>query len=127
MTDLTPKQDKFVKEYLIDLNATQAAIRAGYSKDTAAVIGCENLVKPNIAAAIAAHRAEHAERCAVTIESLTGELNEAITMSRTQEDPNALRAAVMSKAKIHGLEVNKNENTDTVTVNFNTSYEPEPE
>lgn len=49
---LNPKQQRFVDEYLIDLNATQAAIRAGYSEKTAAVIGAENLIKPNIAQAI---------------------------------------------------------------------------
>jgi phage terminase small subunit len=48
MAKLTPKQKRFVDEYLIDLNATQAAIRAGYSEKTANVIGCENLMKPNI-------------------------------------------------------------------------------
>ena len=52
MANLTPKQQRFVEEYLIDLNATQAAIRAGYSEKTAAVIGAENLIKPNIAKAI---------------------------------------------------------------------------
>lgn len=52
MSDLTDKQARFVEEYLIDLNATQAAIRAGYSPDTAGVIGCENLTKPNIQEAI---------------------------------------------------------------------------
>lgn len=45
---LTEKQKRFVDEYLIDLNATQAAIRAGYSKKTAHVIGTENLQKPEI-------------------------------------------------------------------------------
>ncbi len=45
---LTPKQLLFVNEYLIDLNATQAAIRAGYSKKTASAIGDENLRKPGI-------------------------------------------------------------------------------
>jgi len=50
---LTPKQALFVKEYLVDLNATQAAIRAGYSEKTAQVIGSENLSKPLIQAAIA--------------------------------------------------------------------------
>ena len=49
---LTPKQAMFVREYLIDLNATQAAIRAGYKEKNAAVIGCQNLIKLNIAAAI---------------------------------------------------------------------------
>ena len=50
---LTPKQRRFVAEYLVDQNATQAAIRAGYSPDTAAAIGHENLRKPQIADAIA--------------------------------------------------------------------------
>lgn len=45
---LTNKQAAFVREYLIDLNATQAAIRAGYSKKAAASIGAENLRKPHI-------------------------------------------------------------------------------
>ena len=45
---LTAKQQRFCDEYLIDLNATQAAIRAGYSPKTAAVIAAENLKKPNI-------------------------------------------------------------------------------
>ncbi|MEE8289772.1 MAG: terminase small subunit [Nitrosomonadaceae bacterium] len=45
---LTAKQEKFCEEYMIDLNATQAAIRAGYSEKTADVIGCENLGKPSI-------------------------------------------------------------------------------
>ena len=45
---LTEKQKRFCDEYLIDLNATQAAIRAGYSKKTAFTIGNENLKKPYI-------------------------------------------------------------------------------
>lgn len=49
MAKLTPKQEMFCREYLIDLNSTQAAIRAGYSAKTANVIGPENLAKPRIA------------------------------------------------------------------------------
>lgn len=49
---MTPKQQRFVEEYLIDLNATQAAIRAGYSETTAHVIGQENLRKPVIREAV---------------------------------------------------------------------------
>lgn len=45
---LTEKQRKFINEYIISLNATDAAIKAGYSKKTARGIGCENLTKPNI-------------------------------------------------------------------------------
>ena len=48
MPKLTAKQEMFCKEYLIDLNATQAAIRAGYSEKTAYSIGNENLNKPDI-------------------------------------------------------------------------------
>lgn len=49
---LTPKQERFVQEYLVDLNATAAAKRAGYSKKTAYSIGLENLKKPEIQNAI---------------------------------------------------------------------------
>lgn len=52
MTEFTPKQQRFCEEYLLDLNATQAAIRAGYSKDTAGQIGHELLKKPEIEAEI---------------------------------------------------------------------------
>lgn len=48
MAKLTAKQQRFCDEYLIDLNATQAAIRAGYSKKTAKQIGQENLTKLDI-------------------------------------------------------------------------------
>lgn len=49
MAGLTEKQRRFCDEYLIDLNATQAAIRAGYSPKTAATIAAENLTKPKVA------------------------------------------------------------------------------
>lgn len=49
MAKLTDKQELFAREYLKDLNATQAAIRAGYSEKTARKIGSENLTKPDIA------------------------------------------------------------------------------
>ena len=48
MAKMTPKQKRFCDEYLIDLNATQAAIRAGYSEKNARNIASENLAKPNI-------------------------------------------------------------------------------
>lgn len=49
---MTEKQKRFIDEYLVDLNATQAAIRAGYNKNTAYSIGNENLKKPEIKQAI---------------------------------------------------------------------------
>lgn len=67
MTDkkLTPKQELFVQEYLKDLNATQAAIRAGYSENTARAIGQENLTKPVIKAAVEKAMSERVERIQV--------------------------------------------------------------
>ena len=62
MSELTAKQAQFVKEYLIDLNATQAAIRAGYAESGAAVEGCRLLTNPKVAEAIAALQAERSKR-----------------------------------------------------------------
>lgn len=62
----TEKQKLFVQEYLVDLNATQAAIRAGYSKDTAKQIGYENLTKPYVALAVAQAMAEREQRTQIT-------------------------------------------------------------
>lgn len=63
---LTAKQQRFVQEYLIDLNATQAAIRAGYSERTARKIGQENLTKPDIQAAIQEAQNQRAERTEIS-------------------------------------------------------------
>ena len=62
---MTPKQERFVQEYLIDLNATQAAIRAGYSEKTAEIIGFENLRKPNIAKLIEQSRSNLAKEAQI--------------------------------------------------------------
>lgn len=71
---MTPKQEQFVREYLIDLNATQAAIRAGYSTKTASAIGEENLRKPEIASAIAVAQTARAERTEITADRVLKEL-----------------------------------------------------
>ena len=71
---LTPKQARFVQEYPIDLNAAQAAIRAGYSAKTARVIGHENLTKPNIAAAIEKAKEVRAQRTRLTSDMVVDEL-----------------------------------------------------
>lgn len=63
---LTPKQQRFVEEYLIDLNATQAAIRAGYSAKTAQVIGAENLTKPIISKCIQEAMEKRSQRTEIT-------------------------------------------------------------
>ena len=71
---MTKKQKRFVEEYLIDLNATQAAIRAGYSPDTAKSIGSENLTKPDIQARIAKAMAERSRRTGVNADRVIMEL-----------------------------------------------------
>ena len=70
----TAKQVLFVSEYLVDLNATQAAIRAGYSKKTAQVIGAENLAKPIIATAICKAFDARAARTEITQDEVMAEL-----------------------------------------------------
>ena len=65
MAGLTAKQQKFCEEYMVDMNATQAAIRAGYSKKTAHAIGSENLSKPIVSEQIATLREEQASRTLV--------------------------------------------------------------
>lgn len=71
---MTNKQKRFCKEYLIDLNATQAAIRAGYSPDTAGSIGAENLTKPEIQREVARDMAERSRRTGVNAERVVLEL-----------------------------------------------------
>ena len=71
---MTKKQKRFVEEYLIDLNATQASIRAGYSPETAGSIGNENLKKPEIKAAIDKAMAERSKRTGISQDRVLQEL-----------------------------------------------------
>lgn len=71
---MTQKQRRFIEEYLIDLNATQAAIRAGYSPDSAADIGSENLRKPDIRARIDQAMAERSKRTGLNQDRILMEL-----------------------------------------------------
>lgn len=73
---LTPKQQRFVAEYLIDLNGTQAAIRAGYSKHTARQTAYETLSKPYIQEAIAEAQAERVNSTKVDAQYVLKRLNQ---------------------------------------------------
>lgn len=78
MAELTLKQQRFVDEYLIDFNATQAAIRAGYSEKTSYSIGQENLNKPEIKNEIDKRTAKLESSALITKEMvIQGLLNEA--------------------------------------------------
>lgn len=71
---LNAKQNRFCEEYMIDLNATQAAIRAGYSVKTAGSIGEENLKKPEISRRIEQLKAERSKRTGITADRVLQEL-----------------------------------------------------
>lgn len=74
MPKLTAKQERFVQEYLIDLNATKAAIRAGYSAKTAEQQGHQLLKKTSVAAAVSSSQKKTAARFEITKERIVEEL-----------------------------------------------------
>lgn len=84
MPKLTDKQAAFVREYLVDLNATQAAIRAGYSERTASRIGPQLLGKTCVREAIEKAQAKRAQRVEVTQDYVLSNLVEVVerTMQR---------------------------------------------
>lgn len=112
---LTAKQQRFCDEYLIDLNATQAAIRAGYSKKTAGAIATENLQKPLIKDYIDKRMAEkeknliagqdevlkyltsvlrgESESEEIVVESIGDFMTEARTMKKAPSEKDRLKAA----------------------------------
>lgn len=71
---LTPKQKLFVAEYLVDLNATAAALRAGYSQKTAAQVGYQLLQKSTVQEAIQQAMDDRAKRTTVTQDRVVSEL-----------------------------------------------------
>lgn len=73
---MTPKQQRFVDEYLIDLNATQAAIRAGYSAKTAMEQGYQLLQIPSVAEAITARKTDRSQKTGIDAEWLLKRLAE---------------------------------------------------
>ena len=73
---LTPRQRRFVDEYLVDLNGTQAAIRAGYSVSGARAHACKLLTNANIQAAISAAQAARQERTELTADEVIRDLRE---------------------------------------------------
>lgn len=109
---MTPKQQRFVEEYLIDLNATQAAIRAGFSAATAKQQGSRLLSDVDIRAAIERQRMAVAERMEVTIASITNRLISLADKAEALDNAPGMsvaRQAVMDVAKINGLVVDTSE------------------
>lgn len=97
---LTSKQQMFVAEYLVDLNATQAAIRAGYSAKTAGSIGEENLKKPEIADAIKAAMVERAQRIEISQDYVLNSIVDTMERCKTPGQFNA--AGVLKGSELIG-------------------------
>ncbi len=98
---LTPKQERFVQEYLVDLNATQAAIRAGYSAKTASRIGPELLVKTCISEAIQKAMKKREKRTEVTQDYVITKLREIAEKDASDGPDSELKYA----NKIRALEL----------------------
>jgi phage terminase small subunit len=105
---LTDRQARFVEEYQIDLNATKAAIRAGYSPKGATVRGSELLANRNVRATIDAMRAARSERMELTVASITSDLLRLANRAKAMATPSSLsvaRQSLMDVAKLNGLVV----------------------
>lgn len=110
--EVTPKQEAFAREYTIDKNATQAAIRAGYSKKTAGQQGEQLLKKLEIRALIERTIAASAERIELTVASVSNKLLGLSEKAEAMEGAGAINVArqcLMDAAKLNGLVVESSE------------------
>ena len=143
MAKMTARQQLFCDEYLIDLNATQAAIRAGYSPKTAYSIGDENLKKPEIAKYIADRMAEKESQLIVSQDEvlkyltsvLRGEtksevvvvegcgegVSKARAMKKAPDEKERLKAAELL-GKRYGLYTDKINETVDMELNITVDY-----
>jgi len=117
---LSEKQKRFCEEYLIDLNATQASIRAGYSLKTAGVIGNEHLKKPKIQEYITELRKAQQQRTNVTSDMVIAELAK-IGFSNVKDFVNGSNSVLELKhidadktAAVSGVKTTINENTGSI-------------
>jgi phage terminase small subunit len=87
MSQLTAKQARFIEEYVVDFNGTQAAIRAGYSKKCAKSIADHNLSRPEIARAIAKKREELSANAVINRNWVLQGIVDLVEMSKTLQNP----------------------------------------
>jgi phage terminase small subunit len=111
---LSPKQARFVTEYLKDQNATQAAARAGYSKATANQQGSRLLANVGVAAAIRAKQTRVARKVEITAESLAREFEEARLLAKRQGQASAMVAATTGKGKLSGHLVERHKHSGAI-------------
>lgn len=109
---LTPKQKAFVREYKKNGgNGTQAAIKAGYSENTADVIATENLRKPSIKEALKQEEKKLQEKYEYTIDDMVRELDDVKMKADAEQNRQAQIKAIELKGKAFGLFVDKQETT----------------
>lgn len=114
MTVLTAKQEAFCRAFIETGNASEA-YRIAYDvgentkPETVWKRSSELLSNGAVSGRVAELKAEAAERLMVTVQSLTEELNEARDLAKKVENPAAMTGAIMGKAKLHGLLVDKQE------------------
>ena len=103
MGQLTTRQALFVDHYALCGNAAEAARLAGYSAQTARVIGPENLTKPAVKTALQARRQVFQAELEVTRQDVVNGLQEAILMAREQRNPGAMISGLVQLAKLLGF------------------------
>ncbi len=99
----TPKQDRFCREYLVDMNATQAASRAGYSPRTANEQGARLLANASVKSRIAELQAEVAERLNITVDDVIAMLLESYRDARSAKQHGPAVRAVELLGKRLGM------------------------
>ena len=102
-TPLPPRQILFIEAFCMGETATQAAIGAGYSPKTAHVQGSRMLKIVNVMSEIQDRILVHRERCSITVDNLTAELEEARLLAMKGNRPSAAVRATIAKAKLHRL------------------------
>jgi len=119
MSKLTSKQKRFCEEYLVDFNATKAAIRAGYSKKTAQAIGAENLTKPVISDFIKKKQDEISDKTRITVENTVKFIKEVSEEARDSGDASsALKGADLLMKHLGGYERDNAQSKQEVTLNI---------
>ena len=102
-TPLPPRHILFIEAFCMGENATQAAIGAGYSPKTAHVQGSRMLSNVKILSQIKDRMLDHRERCSITVDNLTAELEEVRLLAIKANRPSAAVRATIAKAKLHRL------------------------
>ena len=126
MKDLTDKQKRFCEEYIIDLNATQACIRAGYSVDTANVQGAQNLSKLSIQEYISELQQKKSEELNITFNDIAKGIY-SIAIKEEAKDNDKLKAYdQLSKMFGHYSKDNEQKKSDIIIPKVITFERIEP-